>query len=268
MTRALAITDAVGQRPVIRLVNVAKSFGEQAVLKGVNLQIPRGKVTTIIGPSGGGKSVLLKHMIGLIQPDRGQVLVDDVDITPLGGQALNEVRKKFAMLFQSAALFDSMTVFDNVAFPLREKMQLNEPEISQHVTDILAAVELTGMGYKFPAELSGGMKKRAGLARALVINPAIILFDEPTTGLDPLLARQVHTLIAGMQQRFGFTAVIVSHDIPGVFGISDYVAMLWDGVIEEVAATKEFQRTTNAIARTFLDAAAGPEMVPVETTHG
>jgi phospholipid/cholesterol/gamma-HCH transport system ATP-binding protein len=268
MTRSCAIAEAVKHGPVIRLVNVEKSFGEQTVLKGVNLQIPRGKVTTIIGSSGGGKSVLLKHMIGLIQPDRGQVFVDDVDITRLGGQALNGVRKKFAMLFQSAALFDSMSVFDNVAFPLREKMQLKEPEIRQQVTDLLAAVELTGMGYKFPAELSGGMKKRAGLARALVIKPEIILFDEPTTGLDPLLARQIHTLIAGMQQRFGFTAVIVSHDIPGVFGISDYVAMLWDGVIEEMATTREFQRTTNAIARTFLDAAAGPKVVPVGTTHG
>lgn len=205
--------------------------------------------------------MLLKHMIGLIQPDRGQVFVEDIDITRSGGQALNEVRKKFAMLFQSAALFDSITVFDNVAFPLREKTRLKEPGIQQKVMDMLEAVELTGMGYKFPAELSGGMKKRAGLARALVMNPEIILFDEPTTGLDPLLTGQIHRLIAGMQQRFRFTAVIISHDIPGVFGISDYVARLWDGVIEEMATTREFQRTTNSTARTFLDAAAGPEVV-------
>lgn len=155
MTHSFAIPEAVEQRPVIRLVNVEKSFGEQAVLKGVNLQIPRGKVTTVIGPSGGGKSVLLKHMIGLIQPDRGHVLVEDVDITR-GGRALNEVRKKFAMLFQGAARLDSMTMFDNVAFPLREKTTLKEPEILQHVTDMLEAVELTGMGYKFPAELREG----------------------------------------------------------------------------------------------------------------
>lgn len=256
MTHSFAIPEAGEQRPVIRLVNVEKSFGEQAVLKGVNLEIPRGKVTTIIGPSGGGKSVMLKHMIGLIQPDRGQVFVEDVEITRLGGQALNEVRKKFAMLFQSAALLDSMTVFDNVAFPVREKTTLKEPEIQQNVTAMLEAVELTGMGYKFPAELSGGMKKRAGLARALVMKPEIMLFDEPTTGLDPLLAGQIHRLMAGMQQRFGFTAVIVSHDIPEVFAISDYIAMLWDGVIEEMAATKDFQRTTNAIVREFLNAAA------------
>ena len=154
------------------------------------------------------------------------------------------------------------------SFPLREKTTLKEPEIQQSVTDMLEAMELTGMGYKFPAELSGGMKKRAGLARALVMKPEIILFDEPTTGLDPLLAGQIQRLIAGMQQRFGFTAVIVSHDIPEVFGISDYIAMLWDGVIEEMAATKEFQRATNSIVRAFLDAAARPEVVPLGTAQG
>ncbi|MDH4088339.1 MAG: ABC transporter ATP-binding protein [Nitrospira sp.] len=248
---------------MIHLVNVEKSFGEQAVLKGVNLEVLRGKVTTVIGPSGGGKSVLLKHMIGLIRPDQGQVLVDGVDITRLEGKALNQVRKQFSMLFQSAALFDSMTLFDNVAFPLREKTTLTESEIKRKVTDMLEAVDLRDMGHKFPAELSGGMKKRTGLARALVMNPNIILFDEPTTGLDPLLATGIHQLIARSQQRFGFTAVVVSHDIPEVFGISDYVAMLWDGVIEEMGPTHEFQRSTNVVVRRFLDAAARPETTTV-----
>ncbi|MBH0204000.1 MAG: ATP-binding cassette domain-containing protein [Nitrospira sp.] len=259
MTHTVALPEGVERQTAIHLVNVEKAFGKQAVLKGVNLQILRGKVTTIIGPSGGGKSVLLKHMIGLIQPDRGQVLIDGIDITRLDGKPLNQVRKQFAMLFQSAALFDSMTLFDNVAFPLREKTTLTEIEIQRKVTDMLAAVDLRDMGHKFPAELSGGMKKRTGLARALVMNPNIILFDEPTTGLDPLLATEIHQLIAMSQHRFGFTAVVVSHDIPAVFGISDYVAMLWDGVIEEIAPTHEFQRSTNVVVRRFLDAAARPE---------
>jgi len=263
MTRTVALPEGVERQPAIHLVNVEKAFGQQAVLKGVNLQILRGKVTTVIGPSGGGKSVLLKHMIGLIQPDRGQVLVDGVDITRLGGEALNRVRKQFAMLFQSAALFDSMTVFDNVAFPLREKTTLTELEIQRNVMDMLEAVDLRDMGRKFPAELSGGMKKRTGLARALVMNPNIILFDEPTTGLDPLLATEIHRLIARSQQRFGFTAVVVSHDIPEVFGISDHVAMLWDGVIEEMGPTDEFQRTTNVVVRRFLDATTRPETTAI-----
>ncbi|MDH4154650.1 MAG: ABC transporter ATP-binding protein [Nitrospira sp.] len=259
MTHTVVLPGEVEQQTVIRLVNVEKSFGKQSVLKGVNLEVRRGKVTTVIGPSGGGKSVLLKHMIGLIRPDRGQVLIDGVDITRLDGEALNQVRKHFAMLFQSAALLDSMTVFDNVAFPLREKTLLTELEIQQKVTDMLKAVDLSDMGHKFPAELSGGMKKRTGLARALIMNPDIILFDEPTTGLDPLLATEIHRLIATSQQRFGFTAVVVSHDIPEVFAISDYVAMLWDGVIEEIGLTHEFEQTANVVVRRFLDAAARPE---------
>lgn len=259
MTHTVVRPEGVERQTAIHLVNVVKAFGTQVVLKGVNLQIRRGKITTVIGPSGGGKSVLLKHMIGLIQPDRGQVLVDGVDITRLGGEALYRVRKPFAMLFQSAALFDSMTVFDNVAFPLREKTTLTEIEIQRSVMDMLEAVDLREMGHKFPAELSGGMKKRTGLARALVMKPDIILFDEPTTGLDPLLATEIHQLIAMSQRRFGFTAVVVSHDIPEVFGISDYVAMLWNGVIEEMGPTHEFQRSTNVVVRRFLDAAARPE---------
>src|SRR5205823_6472983 len=157
----------------IRMVNVSKSFNDQVVLDGLNLEIPRGKLTTIIGRSGGGKSVLLKHLIGLLRPDEGQVLVEGIDITRLGQRELNEIRKKFAMLFQGAALFDSLSVFENVAFPLREKTTLKEAEIERKVTEILEAVGLTGMGHKFPAELSGGMRKRAGLARALVMGPEI-----------------------------------------------------------------------------------------------
>jgi phospholipid/cholesterol/gamma-HCH transport system ATP-binding protein len=247
------MTEGTGSAlPIIRAVDIYKTFGEQPVLEGLNLEIPRGKLTTIIGKSGGGKSVLLKHLIGLIKPDRGQVLVDGTDISRLGQRALNEIRKKFAMLFQGAALFDSMSVFDNVAFPLREKTDLAEDEISKKVLDMLEQVGLEGMGEKFPAELSGGMRKRAGLARALVMGPEIMLFDEPTTGLDPLLARTIHELILKTQRRYRYTAVMVSHEIPEVFGISDYVAMLLDGKIVEMAPPDQFRRTRNPAVQEFI----------------
>jgi len=238
---------------VIRLVNVYKTFGTQAVLDGVNLEIPRGKLTTVIGRSGGGKSVLLKHLIGLLRPDRGQVLVEGTDITRLGQRELNEVRNKFAMLFQGAALFDSLSVFENVAFPLREKTRLSNEEIRQKVLEMLEQVGLTGMGEKYPSELSGGMRKRAGLARALVLGPEIMLFDEPTTGLDPLLARTINDLIQQTQRRYKFTAVMVSHEIPEVFGISDYVAMLLDGKIAEMAPPEQFVQTQNRAIQEFIN---------------
>ena len=258
----LTATEAAGaaSAPVIRLVGVEKALGGQPVLDGVDLAIPRGKMTTVIGKSGGGKSVLLKHIIGLMRPDRGQVLVDGTDITRLGARELNEVRKRFAMLFQGAALFDSLSVFENVAFPLREKTKLKEPEVERKVLDMLEQVGLAGMGYKFPAELSGGMRKRAGLARALVMGPEIILFDEPTTGLDPLLARTINDLIVETQRRFGFTAVMVSHEIPEIFGISDYVAMLLDGKIVAMAPAEEFQRTQNPAVREFIYVGGRPEV--------
>jgi phospholipid/cholesterol/gamma-HCH transport system ATP-binding protein len=237
---------------MIKLVGVEKTLGGQPVLRGVDLDIPAGKLTTIIGGSGGGKSVLLKHVIGLMQPDRGEVWVDGIEISRLKGRALNDVRKKFAMLFQGAALFDSLTVFENVAFPLREKLRLAETEVVRRVEEKLEQVGLSGMGHKFPAELSGGMKKRVGLARALVMEPEIILFDEPTTGLDPLMANTIHDLIVGMHRTFGFTAVMVSHEIPEIFLISDWVAMLKDGKIAAMAPSADFQKTTDPAVREFI----------------
>jgi len=237
---------------MIKLVGVKKTLGAQPVLQGVDLVIPPGKLTTIIGRSGEGKSVLLKHIIGLMQPDEGEVWVDGTEISRLHGPALNEVRKKFAMLFQGAALFDSLTVFENVAFPLREKLRMKGAEVAARVQEKLEQVGLAGMGHKFPAELSGGMRKRAGLARALVMQPEIILFDEPTTGLDPLMAKSIHDLITGMQRKFGFTAVMVSHEIPEIFGISDYVAMLKGGKIAAMAEPLEFQRTTDPDIHEFI----------------
>jgi phospholipid/cholesterol/gamma-HCH transport system ATP-binding protein len=222
------------------------------VLRGVNLELESGKITTIIGGSGSGKTVLLKHLNALLLPDHGSVLVDGTDITKLGESALNNVRQKFGVLFQGAALLDSMTIFDNVAFPLREKTKLPQAQIAERVEQRLEQVGLTGMGYKFPAEVSGGMKKRAGLARALVMEPEIILFDEPTTGLDPLLGKSIHDLIRKMHATFGFTGVIVSHDIPEVFRISDRVALLANGVIAEVGPTEEFLASADPMVRQFV----------------
>lgn len=236
----------------MRVIDLHKSFGGQQVLKGVNLDLEAGKITTIIGGSGCGKTVLLKHLNALLLPDRGSILVDGQDITKLGQAALNRLRGKFGVLFQGAALLDSMTIFDNVAFPLREKTKLKEPEIETKVEQSLDQVGLAGMGYKYPAEVSGGMKKRAGLARALVMEPEIILFDEPTTGLDPLLGKSIHELIRRVHKNFKFTGVIVSHDIPEVFKISDRVAMLANGVITEVGATEEFIESDNPIVRQFI----------------
>jgi phospholipid/cholesterol/gamma-HCH transport system ATP-binding protein len=237
---------------MIKVVDLHKAFRNQAVLKGINLDLETGKVTTIIGGSGSGKTVLLKHLNALLLPDRGSVLVDGKDITKLGERELNEMRQKFGVLFQGAALLDSMTIYDNVAFPLREKTKMAENEIRERAEERLGQVGLAGMGYKYPAEVSGGMKKRAGLARALVMQPEIVLFDEPTTGLDPLLGKSIHDLIRKMHGTFGFTGVIVSHDIPEVFEISDRVAMLANGIIEEVGTTQEFLASKNPVVRQFL----------------
>ena len=237
---------------MIRVVDLHKSFGFQQVLKGVNLDLEAGKITTIIGGSGSGKTVLLKHLNALLLPDRGSVLVDGVDITKIGENALNKIRQKFGVLFQGAALLDSMTIYDNVAFPLREKTRLSEEEIKRKVEQQLTQVGLQDTGYKYPAEVSGGMKKRAGLARALVVEPEIVLFDEPTTGLDPLLGKSIHELIRKMHSVVGFTGVIVSHDIPEVFKISDRVAMLANGIIAESGATEEFLVSPNPVVRQFI----------------
>jgi phospholipid/cholesterol/gamma-HCH transport system ATP-binding protein len=237
---------------MIRVTNLHKSFRNQKVLKGVNLEFASCKITTIVGTSGCGKTVLLKHLNALLLPDKGEVFVDEVDITKLSRDELYQIRSKFGVLFQGAALLDSMTVFDNVAFPLREKTETSENDIKNKVEVRLEQVGLGGMGVKFPAELSGGMRKRAGLARALIMDPQIVLFDEPTTGLDPVLATSIHQLIARTHEAFGFTGVLVSHTIPQVFDISDYVAMLANGVIEEVSPPEAFRTSTNPIVQQFI----------------
>jgi phospholipid/cholesterol/gamma-HCH transport system ATP-binding protein len=237
---------------MIKLIDIHKSFGSQTVLNGLNLTIPAGKTTAVIGPSGEGKSVLLKHMIGLLSPDQGDVLVEDKSIVGLRRSQLNQVREKFAMVFQNAALFDSMTVYENMAFPLEEKTSLNRDQINGQVTTALQEVGLKNVNTKYPDELSGGMKKRVGLARALLLQPQIVLFDEPTTGLDPVIRRAIHQLIKQTQEKFGFTAVIVSHDIPDIFEVAHYVAMLYQGEILQFGTPDEIQGSQHPVVKQFI----------------
>lgn len=237
---------------MITLRNVHKSFGAQKVLDGLDLDIPDGEITAIIGPSGEGKSVLLKHLIGLLQPDSGSVEVDGDSIVNLRRSELNRIREKFGMLFQNVALFDSMTVFENVAFPLEEKTSLSKEEIRSRVLSALENVGLKNIENKFPDELSGGMKKRVGLARAVVLNPKIILFDEPTTGLDPIIKRAIHQLIKDTHAKFGFTAVIVSHEIPEIFDVAQNVAMLFRGKILQHGTSDDIKNSSNPAIRQFI----------------
>ena len=243
---------------MIRLVNLHKSFGDHHVLKGVDLTIEKGKITVIMGGSGAGKSVLLKHMIGLMRPDSGRVSVDGRDITFLSDFFLKETRKKFGMLFQGAALFDSMTVEENIAFPLREHTRLSLAEIEQKVRDLLDRVGLVGSEETMPADLSGGMKKRVGLARAMALDPQIVLFDEPTSGLDPLMSDKIIELIRSTQRRFGITCVIISHDVPSSFKLADTIAMLHEGMIIAVGPPEVIRASEDPVIQAFLAGGLGP----------
>lgn len=247
---------------IIELVDIHKSFKGQKVLEGLNLGIQTGQITVIIGQSGGGKSVLLKHMIGLIMPDRGKVLFEGLDTCSLSDTQLNEVRKNFGMLFQHAALFDSMTVGENVAFPLREHTRLKRREILQIVQHKLSQVGLKDVAHKMPSELSGGMQKRVGLARALALEPKIVLFDEPTTGLDPITADAIDRLIVDTQNHTNATYVVISHDIESTFKIADVVAMLYHGTIVEIGTPDEIKSSKNEALRQFIEGKAeGPIQV-------
>ena len=237
---------------MIKIKNLKKSFGEQQVLKGINLEIKKGKITFIIGKSGSGKSVLLKHILGLLKPDEGEIIVDGKDITKLNLKELNEVRKKFGVLFQNVALFDSMNVFDNVAFPLVEHTKLSKKEIKTKVSTILKMLGLEGIENKMPSELSGGMQKRVGLARAIILEPKILIFDEPTTGLDPVICDAVDNMIVNIHKRLNITVLVVSHDIPATFRIADYVAMLDKGLIVEYGTPEDLKKSKNEVVQEFL----------------
>ena len=244
---------------MIKVEGLRKSFRGQQVLRGVDLEVPTGSITVIIGRSGGGKSVFLKHLIGLLRPDSGRLEVAGVDLSRLSGRALDEVRKRYGVVFQGGALFDSMTCRENVAFPLREKLRLPAPEIDKRVDMALERVGLAGIDAKYPEEVSGGMRKRVAMARALVTEPEIVFFDEPTTGLDPVLVNAIHRLIRELHRASRFTAVIVSHEIPEIFEIADRVGMLHEGRIVEIGPPEVIQNSKNPIVQQFIRGEPDPQ---------
>jgi len=241
---------------MIKIEDLHKSFNGVAVLKGVNLEVGKGELLALIGRSGYGKSVLLKHVAGLLRPDRGRILVDEQDIGRLGGRDLIRVRNRLGFLFQSGALFDSMTIFDNVAFPLREKTKLSQREIREKVIADLEQVGLVGAEEKYPSQISGGMVKRASLARALVEEPEIMLIDEPTTGLDPLTGHTILNLIDTCHKRLGFSGIVVTHEVPKIFEIVNKVVMLHEGRVIFAGTPEEILSSQDEAVQTFVAAGA------------
>ncbi len=238
--------------PLIRFSNVRKRFGDFQVLKGLDFSIKKGEITSIIGKSGSGKSVLLKHMIGLLKPDRGSILFQGKSLSGMGKMEKKGMKRRYSYMFQGLALFDSMTVFDNVALPLKERSSLTRHEIEERVHRRLSQLDLKKIDHKYPAQLSGGMKKRVAMARALVTDPEVVLFDEPTTGLDPIRKNFVHSMISDYQKRFGFTAVVVSHEIPDIFEISQRVIMVHEGKAVFEGSASEVQRSDDPVVRMFI----------------
>jgi len=244
---------------MIEVVDLHKSFGGKRVLRGVNLGVEKGESMVVIGGSGSGKSVLIKHIIGLLKPDRGSVLVDGKDITGLSEKGLYEIRKKFGMLFQGAALFDSLSVWENVAFFLLRERRMKEEEAREAAVEKLKMVGLSGVEDLMPSELSGGMKKRVGLARAIAYEPEILLYDEPTTGLDPIMADAINDLIVELRESLSVTSVTITHDMHSAYKIADRMAMLYLGEIIEVGTPEEIKNTRNPIVRQFVRGnAVGP----------
>jgi phospholipid/cholesterol/gamma-HCH transport system ATP-binding protein len=239
---------------MIDVQSVYKSFAGFPVLTGIDLKMMEGTTTVVLGASGSGKTVLMKHIMGLFKPDRGQVVVDGQNVSAMGRQELAVFRQRMGMVFQSSALFDSMTVGDNVAFPLREHNTagLSEKEIQEKVKEKLAVVELHGVEQKYPAELSGGMRKRVGLARAIIRDPKIVLYDEPTTGLDPLTTESVDEMIIGAREKLSVTSVVISHDIGSAFHIADRIAVINEGRIVEEGTPEEVRRTKEPFTQHFL----------------
>ena len=236
---------------MIEIINLRKSFEGHRVLDGVNLTIRAGETMVAIGRSGGGKSVLLKHIIGLMSPDEGQVIIEGDEVSRSNGREPG-FGHGFAMLFQGAALFDSLTVGENVAFPLREHTPMQEEEVQARVRECLGLVGLAGIEHLKPAELSGGMKKRVGLARALALQPKVILYDEPTTGIDPIMSDSINKLIKGLHDRLKVTSVVVTHDMVSAYFVGDRIAMLHEGRIEEVGTVEQIRSTKNPIVRQFI----------------
>jgi phospholipid/cholesterol/gamma-HCH transport system ATP-binding protein len=244
--------------PLIQLQEVVKALGVQRVLDGVTLSLFRGQITAIIGKSGSGKSVLLKHIIGLLEPDGGEILFDGKPRSGMNASERSAVKRKFSYVFQDTALFDFLNVFENVALPLAERHVLPKSEIAERVRDKLSQLDLHDVEAKYPSQLSGGMKKRVALARALITDPEIVLFDEPTTGLDPIRKNAVHSMILDYQRRFGFTGVVVSHEIPEIFFIAQRVAMIDEGRIIIEGTPEEVQSSSNREVRNFIEGLETP----------
>jgi phospholipid/cholesterol/gamma-HCH transport system ATP-binding protein len=244
----------------IRVEGAHKAFGRTKILQGVDLGIPEGMITVIVGPSGTGKSVMIKHLIGLMFPDKGDVIVHGESLKNMTLSRLLDVRKKFGILFQDGALFGSMNVYDNVAFPLRQHTDLSEPEIAAIVNERLSDVGLTAASEKLPNELSGGMKKRAGFARALVLEPDIVMFDEPDSGLDPVRTALLATLIRKMHEQHGGTYIVITHNVSVVKELGEYIAVLWKGKIVQAGSRDDMFTSPNPFVRQFL---AGAEEGPL-----
>jgi phospholipid/cholesterol/gamma-HCH transport system ATP-binding protein len=237
---------------IIKFVHTSKKFGQKIVHRDINIEIGRGKLTFIIGPSGTGKSVFIKQLIGLLKPDTGHIFFDGVDIVGHSDKELLPFRRRIGLLFQNAALFDSMNTFDNVAFPLRERTNLSETEIVRVVNEKLKQVGLSGVNNAFPSELSGGMKKRVGLARAIALEPEVMLYDEPTTGLDPIMTDVVDRLIVDTQRNLKSTSIVISHDVKAALTLADQIFMIYDGVIVASGTADFFEKTDNPLVRQFL----------------
>jgi phospholipid/cholesterol/gamma-HCH transport system ATP-binding protein len=247
---------------MIKIINLHKSFGKNQVLRGIDLTIEKGESMVVIGGSGSGKSVLLKHIIGILRPDAGKVLIDGIDLARLKESELYEVRKKFGMLFQMSALFDSMTVWENVGFALHRNKSMHDKEIKTRASEKLKLVGLSGVENLMPAELSGGMKKRVGLARAIAHEPEILLYDEPTTGLDPIMADAINELIIEMKNTLSVTSVAITHDMNSAYKIADRIAMLYEGRIIDTGSPDEIKNTSNPVVRQFI---TGSAVGPIKT---
>jgi len=248
-------------RTKIRVVNLHKSFKENHVLRGVHLEVRQGESMVVLGGSGSGKTVLIKCIIGLIRPDEGEIYVDGLEITSLNEQKMNEVRKKFGMLFQGGALFDSLKIWENVGFGLRQQTRLNEEEIKKIASEKLRLVGLRDIEDLMPAELSGGMKKRVSLARAIAMEPEILLYDEPTTGIDPIMADAINGLTVQMREKLNVTSIAITHDIKSAYKIADRIAMLFQGKIIEVGTPEEIKNSPNPIVQQFIQ---GKSEGPIE----
>jgi phospholipid/cholesterol/gamma-HCH transport system ATP-binding protein len=255
VAQRIALNDRRLGEPIIRYIGVRKSFGPKTVFSDLNLEILRGETLTVMGASGGGKSVMLKMLIGLLTADAGEILFDGRDVTKMSDDELTEVRRSIAYLFQGAALFDSLTVGENVAYGLREQFwdRMTHDEIGVRVEQALGLVGLPGIQEMRPSDLSGGMKKRVGLARTLALQPQVILYDEPTTGLDPINTARINHLIKGIQRSLGLTSVVVTHDMGTAFGVSDRLAMISKGRILLVGPKDEFRNTSNRTVRDFIE---------------